>query len=428
MELLAVGLNHESAPLAVRERLAFPAEQLNDSLKALADHLRAKVAINHPEAAILSTCNRTEVYCAVPSADQLREDILSWLSANRNIQPDELAKHLYILPQQDVVRHAFRVASGLDSMVLGEVQILGQMKQAARSAEEAGTLGQMLHQLFQRTFSVAKEVRSHTEIGAHSVSMASAGVRLAQRIFGDISQRRVLFIGAGEMIQLCATYFAAHNPKSIVVANRSQERARALAQLHGGEIASLADVPELLKKSDIVISCTASTLPIIGLGSVQAACKARKHRPMFMLDLAVPRDIEEAVKTLDDVFLYTVDDLSQIVKEGRESRAAAVEKAEAIIEQQVHGFMQWAEGRSLVPTIREIHRRGEHIAAVELDHARKLLSKGTEPDEVIQLMAHRLSAKFLHGPMQALHQATPSERETLLKWLPELFNIKNSGS
>lgn len=420
MELFAVGLNIQSAPLALRERLAFPAEQLQEALRALAQRVQA------PEAAILSTCNRTEVYCAASNIEQLKTDLLEWLAVNRNIPTTELGPHLYILPQQEVVRHAFRVASGLDSMVLGEAQILGQMKQAARTAEEAGTLGQMLHQLFQRTFSVAKEVRSHTEIGAHSVSMASAAVKLASRIFGDLSKRHVLFIGAGEMIQLCATHFAAQNPKSITIANRSADRANQLAQTHGASVIGLAQVPEQLAKSDIVISCTASTLPIIGLGMVEAACKKRKHEPIFMLDLAVPRDIEAQVSKLDDVFLYSVDDLSQIVQEGREQRAAAVEQAEAIIESQVQGFMRWMSERSLVPTIQEIHQKADDIAQLELDHARKQLAKGTPADDVLQLMAHRMSAKFMHGPMQALHHASPAEREALLKWLPQLFNIKNT--
>ncbi|HEX4880033.1 MAG TPA: glutamyl-tRNA reductase [Limnobacter sp.] len=419
MELFAVGLNYQSAPLALRERLAFPAEQVQEALRTLAQRVKA------PEAAILSTCNRTEVYCAADDVGAVQAALLDWLANDRNIQPHELQPHLYKLPQQDVVRHAFRVASGLDSMVLGEAQILGQMKQAARTAEEAGTLGQMLHQLFQRTFSVAKEVRSHTEIGAHAVSMASAAVKLASRIFGDLGKRNVLFIGAGEMIQLCATHFAAQNPKSITIANRSAERAQQLAQAHQAQVIGLAQVPEQLAKSDIVISCTASTLPIIGLGMVEAATKKRKHQPMFMLDLAVPRDIEAQVAKLDDVFLYTVDDLSQIVQEGREQRAAAVEQAEAIIELQVQGFMRWMSERSLVPTIQTIHKQADDIAQLELEHARKQLAKGTPPDDVIQLMAHRMSAKFMHGPLQALHQATPAERETLLKWLPQLFNIKN---
>lgn len=427
MELLAVGLNYQSAPLTLRERLAFPADSLSSSLHALRSSL-ASISPVGGEAAILSTCNRTELYCAAPDALSIRPAVLSWLAEDRQVEQSDLQNHIYVLPQQEVVRHAFRVASGLDSMVLGEAQILGQMKQAARSAEEAGTLGQMLHQLFQRTFSVAKEVRSHTEIGLHSVSMASAGVKLAQRIFGDLSTRTVLFIGAGEMIQLCATYFGAQNPKRMLIANRSADRAQQLADSHGAEVIGLSQLPDMLPKADIVVSCTASTLPLIGLGMVQNACKRRKHEPMFMLDLAVPRDIEAQVAKLDDVFLYTVDDLAQIVQQGREQRAAAVEQAEAIIDRQVKGFMRWAGERTIVPVIREIHQKGDEIAHLELEHAKKLLAKGDSPEEVVQLMAHRLSAKYMHGPMQALHQASDAEREVLLKWIPQLFNIKNTSN
>lgn len=428
MELLAVGLNYNSAPLAIRERLAFPAETLTESLQQLQTQLSAQQTNNCLEAAILSTCNRTEVYCAASDLSNIRPQLLNWIAQNRNVHPQEIDPHLYILPHQEMIRHTFRVASGLDSMVLGEAQILGQMKQAARTAEEAGTLGHMLHQLFQRTFSVAKEVRTQTDIGHHSVSMASAGVKLAQRIFGDLSKRKVLFVGAGEMIQLCATYFSAQHPQKMTIANRNINNARNLAsQYINAKAIGLAELPQELPHSDIVISCTASTLPIIGLGMVQNASKKRKREPIFMLDLAVPRDIEAEVKHLDDVFLYTVDDLSQIVQQGRENRAAAVEQAEAIIDKQVQGFLLWAGQRSLVPIIRSIHQKGDEIAQIELEHSLRLLTKGDAPEEVLQLMAHRMSAKFLHGPMQALRQAPEHEREVLLKWLPQLFNIKNTG-
>ena len=429
MKLLTLGINHHTAPVAVREKVAFDPEGLLDALSDLRSHLGGVNRSGLPEATILSTCNRTELYCAAndpASENEFHEATFDWLAKSQKLAPSVLQPHIYTLPQSDAVRHAFRVACGLDSMVIGETQILGQMKDAVRTANEAGALGTYLNQLFQKTFSVAKEVRGSTEIGAHSVSMASAAVKLASRIFGDLGKRNVLFIGAGEMIQLCATHFAAQNPKSITIANRSADRANQLAQTHGASVIGLAQVPEQLAKSDIVISCTASTLPIIGLGMVEAACKKRKHEPIFMLDLAVPRDIEAQVSKLDDVFLYSVDDLSQIVQEGREQRAAAVEQAEAIIESQVQGFMRWMSERSLVPTIQEIHQKADDIAQLELDHARKQLAKGTPADDVLQLMAHRMSAKFMHGPMQALHHASPAEREALLKWLPQLFNIKNT--
>ena len=418
MELLAVGLNHQSAPLAVRERLAFNTEQLEDTLRSFSDWWTGKKV----EAALLSTCNRTELYCAVEQSRDNHNHLVQWLDRERQLPTDKLSSHLYVLPQQQAVRHAFRVASGLDSMVLGEAQILGQMKQAARHAENAGTLGTHLHQLFQRTFAVAKEVRSTTEIGAHSVSMAAAAVRLAQRIFGDLSTRRVLFVGAGEMVELCATHFAAQQPRQLVVANRTVERGRQLAQRFNGEVLALAELPSQLHKFDIVISCTASTLPLIGLGMVESASRQRKREPIFMVDLAVPRDIEPEVARLDDVFLYSVDDLSSIVQEGRENRQAAVEQAEAIIENRVQGFMHWLGERSVVPVIRELHERGQHIGFSELEHAKRRLAKGDAVEQVLEQLTHRMTQKFLHGPMQALHSASAAEREVLLKLLPSLFN------
>jgi glutamyl-tRNA reductase len=309
-------------------------------------------------------------------------------------------------------------------MVLGEAQILGQMKLAVKQAEEAGTMGMLLHQLFQRTFSVAKEVRTSTEIGAHSVSMAAAAVRLAQRIFGSLSDRSILFVGAGEMVELCATHFAAQHPKRIVVSNRTVERGKLLAQRFNAETLPLADLPSQLHKFDIVISCTASTLPLIGLGMVESACKLRKHEPIFMVDLAVPRDIEPEVSRLDDVFLYAVDDLSSIVQEGREHRAAAVEQAEAIIENRVEGFMHWLAERALVPTIRELQEKSQHIAHTELEHAKKLIARGDSPEAVMEMLTHRLTQKFLHGPLHALHQASPEERALLQRLLPQLFNTR----
>ena len=313
------------------------------------------------EAAILSTCNRTEIYCATDDR-AAPEHAIAWLSAYHGVPADELAPHVYALPQLEAVRHAMRVASGLDSMALGETQILGQMKDAVRTATEVGAMGTYLNQMFQRTFSVAKEVRGQTDIGAHSVSMAAAAVRLAQRIFDKIANQRVLLIGAGEMIELCATHFAAQAPRALVVANRTPERGSRLAKRCGGQSIPLADLPERLHEFDIVVSCTASSLPIIGLGAVERAIKARKHRPIFMLDLAVPRDIEQEVGQLEDVFLFTVDDLGMIVREGGAMRQAAVAQAEAIIETRVQGFMQWLEQRSVVPVIRRLHSQADAAA------------------------------------------------------------------
>jgi glutamyl-tRNA reductase len=426
MQLLAVGLNHTTAPVSLREQLALAPDQLGKAVQAARSWFARQggtagaTAASGNEAAILSTCNRTEMYAASDIANPL-DASAQFLAHYHALNFAELRPHLYMLPQDSAVRHAFRVASGLDSMVLGEPQILGQMKDAVRTAEEAGGLGTYLHQLFQRSFAVAKEVRSTTEIGAHSVSMAAAAVRLSQRIFDRIADQHVLFIGAGEMIELCAAHFAAQNPKSVTIANRTMERGELLATRYNGQAIRLADLPERLHGFDIVISCTASTLPLIGLGMVERAIKARRHRPVFMVDLAVPRDIEPEVARLDDVFLYTVDDLAQVVQTGIESRQAAVAQAEAIIETRVQSFMSWIGDRAMVPVIRDLHESSEALRLAELERARKLLARGDDPEAVLEALSKGLTAKFLHGPQQALHHAQGDERARLASLLPQLF-------
>jgi glutamyl-tRNA reductase len=420
MQLLAVGLNHTTAPVALRERLAFAPEQLGTAVTAARNWFADADSKGGDEAAILSTCNRTELYAASNAANPLDAGA-QFLADFHKLNYSELRPHLYMLPQHDAVRHTFRVASGLDSMVLGETQILGQIKDAIRTADEVGGLGTYLHQLFQRSFSVAKEVRSTTEIGAHSVSMAAAAVRLSQRIFDKISAQNVLFIGAGEMIELCATHFAAQNPKSITVANRTMERGEALAHRFNGKAMRLAELGNQLQQYDIVISCTASSLPLIGLGMVERAIKARRHKPMFMVDLAVPRDIEPEVGRLNDIFLYTVDDLGKVVQTGMENRQAAVAQAEAIIETRVQSFMHWVDDRAVVPVIQGLQENSEMIRLLELERARKLLAKGESVDAVLEALSKGLTAKFMHGPQQALHRAQGDERAQLAELLPQLF-------
>ncbi|MGH8853446.1 MAG: glutamyl-tRNA reductase [Telluria sp.] len=423
MQLLAVGLNHTTAPVSLREQLALAPDQLGKAVQAARGWFARQGAGGGDEAAILSTCNRTEMYAASDIPNPL-DASAQFLAHYHALNFAELRPHLYMLPQDSAVRHAFRVASGLDSMVLGEPQILGQMKDAVRTAEEAGGLGTYLHQLFQRSFAVAKEVRSTTEIGAHSVSMAAAAVRLSHRIFDSIADQNLLFIGAGEMIELCAAHFAAHNPKSVTIANRSMERGAALANRYNGTAIRLADLPERLHGFDIVISCTASTLPLIGLGMVERAVKARRHRPVFMVDLAVPRDIEPEVARLDDVFLYTVDDLAQVVQTGMESRQAAVAQAEAIIDLRVQSFMAWIGDRAMVPVIRDLQESSEALRLAELERARKLLARGEDADAVLEALSKGLTAKFLHGPQQALHHAQGDERARLASLLPQLFRTR----
>lgn len=415
LDVLTFGLNHTSAPVSVRERVSMPVDLLKPALEGL----RAAFGGAVREAAILSTCNRTEVYCA--AEPHVAEHLPAWLAGVNSIEANDLQPHLYRHLQDGAVRHAFRVASGLDSMVLGEPQILGQMKDAVRAAGEAGSLGTLLHQLFQRTFSVAKEVRSQTAIGAQSVSMAAAAVRLAERVFGNLAEARTLFIGAGEMIELCATHFAAQHPREMVVANRTIERAEAVASRYGAGTMKLADLTDRLAEFDVIVSCTASTLPILGLGMVERATRLRRHRPMVMIDLAVPRDIEPEVARLGDVYLYSVDDLGRLVQSGTDARRAAVVQAEAIIETRVQNFMHWMQSREVVPVIRDLHQAADDVRLAELERARRMLARGESPDAVLEQLAHGLTQKYLHGPLAALNRSEGADRQQLLAWMPRLF-------
>lgn len=413
MQLFTFGINHQTAPVSIREKVAFHAESLEQALRDFVARQGGK------EATILSTCNRTEIYCNTNEPQQA----VDWLANYHSLQRSAIDPYLYTLPQEQAVKHAFRVASGLDSMVLGETQILGQLKQAVSTAERAGTLGTLLHKLFQRTFSVAKEVRTQTEIGANSVSMAAAAVRLAEQIFPSLKEQNVLFIGAGEMIELCASHFAAQHPKHITVANRTVERARGLAQRFHGEAITLNELPEYLAQQDIVVTSTASPLPILGKGLVERVIKQRKHRPMFMVDLAVPRDIEAEVGELDDVFLYTVDDLAQVIEAGIDNRKLAAAEAETIIENQVDDFMHWMEVRRVVPLIRGLRDQGERMRRHELEHAKRLLAKGEDPATVIELMSRALTNKLLHAPSHALGHLQGDECPQMATLLQRLFNI-----
>jgi glutamyl-tRNA reductase len=404
MAVWALGLNHTTAPLDLRGRFTFTVEQMGSTIATL----RHTFSPNS-EVAILSTCNRTEIYCAGSEAQM--QQTMAWLAQSGGVSAEDLKDHTYALLEADAARHAFRVASGLDSMVLGEPQILGQMKDAVRAASEAGALGTTLNQLFQRSFAVAKEVRSSTEIGAHSISMAAAAVRLASQLFEDLSETRVLFVGAGEMIELCATHFAAKNPKAITIANRTLERGEKLAAQFSSEVMRLADLPQRLHEFDVVISCTASTLPLIGLGAVERALKQRKHRPMFMVDLAVPRDIEPEVKSLEDVYLYTVDDLSDVVQTGQANRQAAVAQAEAIIDAGVQSFEHWMDQRSNVPLIQQLNAQSEDWRSAELARARKAIAKGDDVDAVLENLSRGLTQKMLHGAMAELHAGDAESRE-----------------
>ncbi|MBI3527640.1 MAG: glutamyl-tRNA reductase [Betaproteobacteria bacterium] len=413
MQLFAFGMNHHTAPLAVREQVTFHAENLEAALRDLV----ARESVR--EAAIISTCNRTEVYCS--THEPIRA--IDWLARFHHLKAPVLEPFLYTLPRERAVTHAFRVASGLDSMVIGEPQILGQMKDAVKSAEHAGTLGTVLHKLFQSTFSVAKEVRTQTDIGASSVSMAAAAIKVAERIYPSIAGQKVLFVGAGEMIELCSTHFAAKQPREMTFANRSIERSEQLASRFRSRVITLNDLPEQLPLHDIVVTCTASTLPILGKGMIERALKARRHRPILMIDLAVPRDVEAEVAELDDVFLYSVDDLGKIVQEGLDTRHAAVAQAEAIINANVHAFMHWLENRELVPTIRALRDQAERMRRHELERAARMLAKGDDPEKVLEQLSHSLTNKFLHAPTHALNSAEARDRDVLVAALTRLYEI-----
>jgi glutamyl-tRNA reductase len=414
MQLFAFGVNHQTAPLAVRERIAFNTDVLPVALRDLVDHEPVR------EAAIISTCNRTEVYCSTPEPSKA----IRWLASYHKLKEAVLESCIYTLPRERAVQHAFRVASGLDSMVLGEAQILGQMKQAVRSAEAAGTLGLILHKLFQQTFSVAKLVRSQTEIGGASVSMAAAAVRLAERIFPRIADQKVLLIGAGEMIELCATHFATQRPRTMTFTNRTFERAQELARRFEGGAQALNDLPDFIAHYDIVLTSTASPLPIIGKGLMERALKARRHRPVLMIDLAVPRDVEAEVSNLADVFLYSVDDLGTIVQEGRDQRQGAVSKAEAIIDAGVTDFMQWLGTREAVPMIRALRDQAERNRRHEVERALRRLNQGESAADVLEQLSRSLTNKLLHPPTHALHHAQESDREQLVKLLERMYLIR----
>lgn len=415
MHLFAFGINHQTAPLAVREQVAFNADGLENALRDLVENGAAK------EATILSTCNRTELYCNAAQPEQAIE----WMAQYHKLPRKEIDPYLYTLSREQAVKHSFRVASGLDSMVLGEPQILGQMKQAVRQAEQAGTLGFLLHKLFQNTFSVAKDVRTQTEIGANLVSMAAAAVKLAERIFPSIAEQNVLFIGAGEMIELNAVHFAARNPKRITVANRTLERAQTLARRINGHAITLTDLPEQLAQHDIIVTCTASQLPILGKGIIERALKARKHRPLFIVDLAVPRDVEKEVADLDDVFLYTVDDIADVVKDGLDARQNAVKEAEVIIDSGVSDFVHWMESREVVPTIRALRDHAERSRRHEMEKALRLLAKGESPEKVLEMMSSSLTNKFLHAPTHTLNHVHGEERDLFLDVVHRLHHLNS---
>lgn len=415
MALLALGINHKTASVEVRERVAFAPELLSDAMKGATEFADLK------EIAILSTCNRTELYCS--SAIEGSRALLEWLGKYHELDPDELQQCSYVFWGEDAARHMMRVASGLDSLVLGEPQILGQLKSAYSLSQENGHVGAELGRLFQQTFSVAKQVRTDTAIGENPVSVAYAAVSLAQHIFSDMSESKALLIGAGETIELVARHLANAGVKDITVANRTLNRALALADEFDGKAILLGDIPSALSEADIVIASTASQLPILGKGAVETALKQRKHRPIFMVDIAVPRDIEAQVSELDDVYLYTVDDLKEVIEENQRSREDAARQAEGIIETGAHEFMRQLRSLEAVDVLTAFRGQTENLRDQELGKALKQLEKGKPAEEVLTMLARSLTNKMLHHPTIQLRKASAEGRSELLDLVQELHQL-----
>jgi len=415
MTLLALGINYTTAPVSIRERLAFPSEGLSAAVKDLWGQA------NVSEAAILSTCNRTEIYCAIQDNDS--SPIINWIAQHHQLSPADFQPYLYTHTDNALIRHIFRVASGLESMILGEPQILGQIKTAYQTANTAGTLGKDLGKLFQHTFSTAKKVRTDTEIGSSSVSVAFAAVQLSKQIFDDLGQQTALLIGAGETIELTARHLHQNGIKRIIIANRTYEKAHALANQFDGYAIPLSDLSLHIADADILVSSTASQLPILGKGLVESAIKHRRHKPMFMVDLAVPRDIEPEVAKLNDIYLYTVDDLQNIINDNLNSRKLAAEQAEEIIDTRVENFSSWIKAQTGQSTIVDYRQHAAQLQQESLVKALSALKNGTDPEAVLQQLAHTLTNKLTHTPCTQLRIASENERHDLIAAAREIFNL-----
>ncbi len=413
MSLITLGINHKTAPIDLRERLAFTPQTLPEALTSLKNLKHVE------EVAILSTCNRTEIYCVTSANND--QAIIQWFSQFHSLDVKHIKQHLYLHAHEETIRHAMEVACGLDSMVLGEPQIAGQMKDAYAQANDCGTIGPLLGKLYQRAFAVSKQVRTDTDIGSSPVSVAFAAVSLAKQIFGDLKQTTVLLVGAGETIELTTRHLHSQEVAKIIIANRSLSRAQKLAEEFNGEAISLQHIATHLHRSDIVISSTASPLPIIGKGTVERALKQRRHEPIFMVDLAVPRDIEPEVNELDDIYLYTVDDLQSVINENMESRLQAAEQAREIINTQVSHFLNWQRSLGAVDVIAQIRQHVQELNNEVLNKAKKQLTAGQDAEQVLEFLANTLTNKFLHQPCTQLRQASQENRDDILDIAQSLF-------
>ncbi|GAA3525272.1 glutamyl-tRNA reductase [Zobellella aerophila] len=415
MSLLVLGINHKTASVALRERVAFGPDV---GPRALGELMLTRGV---EEAVIVSTCNRTELYCSLNEGEG--EQVRHWLQQFHRLDGDELTSCLYQHHGEEAVRHLMRVACGLDSLVLGEPQILGQIKQAYSQSHQVGSLRGILERLFQKSFSVAKRVRTETEIGASAVSVAFAAVNLAKRIFSDLSNTRVLLVGAGETVELVARHLKEQSVTRMMVANRTLERAQGLAQEFGAQVMTLEQIPEYLSQADIVISSTASPLPIIGKGMVERALKARRHNPILLVDIAVPRDIEPEVDELGDAYLYTVDDLQGIIEQNQEARKRAAGQAERIILEERDAFMGWFRSLQSVDLIRDYRAQADVVQQQELERALQSLAQGEEAAKVVRQLARRLTNKLIHTPTQALGQAGKDGDQEMLAVLAQSLGI-----
>lgn len=418
MPLLALGLNHKTAPVDIRERLTFGPDIIVGALRSLREHPKVE------EAAILSTCNRTEVYCTMESGG--REELTEWLSQFHGLELETVSPFLYCHDDVKCVQHLLKVASGLDSMVLGEPQILGQVKQAFQTASDAAATGKLLGRLFQHTFSVAKQVRTDTAIGHSPVSVAFAAVSLARQIFSDLSQQTALLIGAGETIELTARHLTQNGVGRIIVANRTLEKAHLLANQFGGYAIALTEIPTHLPEADIVISSTASPLPVLGKGTVESALKKRRHQPIFMVDIAVPRDIEMEVGQLNDVYLYTVDDLQEVIDENLRSRQEAAEQATEIVDLHAEEFMGWLRSLDATSVIQGYRKQAESIRDEVLEKALRQIRSGKDADEALRFLANTLTNKLLHTPSSQIRQAGHDGQTELLQAANTLFQIPDN--
>lgn len=416
MALLTLGLNHTTAPVELREQVAFDASRLPDAL--------AQLTRDFPgvrEGVILSTCNRTELFLAIDGEDE--PDIVRWLAGFHAVDADALAPHVYAFRDLKAAQHMMRVASGLDSLVLGEPQILGQFKDAIRSARDALACGTELEQAFSRVLSIAKRVRTETAIGRNPVSVAYASVNLASRIFSDLSSCKVVLVGAGETIQLVAEHLNGQGVQGIDVVNRTLANAETLAATIGGFAWSLAELSERIQNADIVIASTGAPIPVLGKGMVERAQKVRRHKPMFMVDLAVPRDIEPEVGDIDSVYLYTVDDLQTVVDEGLEQRQEAARHAEQLIKDALDDWQREIRGYRAVDTIKQLRDSTQELSEQELARAVKALESGKPADEVLQQLSRNLTNKFLHAPTVALRSAAEQGDLSLIEATHRLFTI-----